>query len=162
MRYADITVVPRTYLHRGFQPATLFAALDGGRHAGEDETGIQLRRLAGVPDAPAGEPRVAAERTMELALTLGYETVIEIGIGIGIGAGRTCPPAGARPDRAHLVAPIRSAVDTSFPPKPGRTILRAELALAWNAARRNEARRHAPDGTIGALVRPVPLSPRLP
>ncbi|WP_035920999.1 hypothetical protein [Frankia sp. QA3] len=46
VRYAEITITPWTQARRGIDPAAMFAGLDRGRRAAEEEVGIQVRRIA--------------------------------------------------------------------------------------------------------------------
>ncbi len=144
VRYAEITITPWEYERRGVDPAIMFAGLDLGRRSAEREAGIQVRWIAEVPAAGPGL-RAAAERTVELALTLGRTTVV----GLGLAAPGPGEPDPDLPDLAGVFAAATEAGLGSYP----HVSPRAEPKAVWEAVTHLRATRigHA----CGALSEPA-------
>ncbi|MCL9793110.1 adenosine deaminase [Frankia sp. AgKG'84/4] len=110
VRYAEITITPWKHERRGVDPAVMFTGLDLGRRAAEREAGIQVRWVAEVPAAGPGL-RAAAERTVELAVTLGRTAVVGLGLAVP-GPGEPGPDL---PDLADVFVAATEAGLGSYP-----------------------------------------------
>jgi aminodeoxyfutalosine deaminase len=81
VRYAEVTFTPWLHAQRGVDPVEMFAGIERGRRDAEEQAGIQIRWITDIPGLPGSDNRLAAERTVELALTLGRGAVIGLGLG---------------------------------------------------------------------------------
>ena len=81
VRYAEITFTPYLHVQRGVDPSEVFAGVEAGRLQAERETGIRIRWITDIPGLPDADNITAAERTVELALAHGGESVIALGLG---------------------------------------------------------------------------------